>query len=146
MMGLSTAKLIGLAIAAAAILSFVLLAFHWKSQAADRREKLEIICKTTREAADNPKLGCGSVPEQIGALGASVKNLKAGIAAQNAAVNALAAESDRQKAAASQAVLRAATRAHEAESTVERLRASSRSTVAPSAPCKPSRTVEEIWK
>jgi hypothetical protein len=49
--GLSTAKLIGLAIAVAAILSFVLLAFHWKHQAADRGEKLAVICQATRDAS-----------------------------------------------------------------------------------------------
>jgi hypothetical protein len=149
MPGLSTAKLIGIAVAAAAILTFVLLSLHWKSQAADRKQKLEIICTTTRAAADDPKLSCGNVTLQIGELGASVKNLKAALAKQNAAVNALATESDRQKAEASQAVLKAQGRAQAAQATSARLMASARSGSAPAgsaAACKPSKTLEGAWQ
>lgn len=147
MFGFSTAKLIGLAVAAAAILSFVLLAFHWKAQAADRAQKLEIICKATRDASDNPKLSCGNVPLQIGELGASVKNTKAALERQNAAVNALAVESDRQKAEAAKAVLNARGRAREAQATSERLKASSRAGDSQNAPQGQfSKTFEETWR
>lgn len=146
MMGLSTAKLIAFAVAAAAILSFVLLAFHWKHQAADRGEKLAIICKTTREAADNPKMACGNVTLQIGELGASVKNTKAALERQNAAVSALATESDRQKAEAAKASQKAATRAREAQATSDRLTASSRSGEAQAKPCDASKALKGAWR
>jgi hypothetical protein len=141
-----TLKLGGMILGALAILSFVLLAFHWKHQAADRGEKLAIICKTTREAADNSKMACGNVTLQIGELGASVKNLKAGIAHQNAAVNALATESDRQKAEAAKAVLSAATRARASQATSDRLAASSRSGEAVAKPCDASKALKGAWR
>jgi hypothetical protein len=75
---------------------------------------------------NNPKLKCSDVPVQIKELGDSVTNLKAGIAMQNAAVDALGAKSKADQAAAAQAVSKAATRAREAEATSERLKASAR--------------------
>lgn len=146
MLGLSTAKLIAFGIAAAAVLSFVLLAFHWKHQAADRKESLEIICKATRDASDNPKLGCGNVPLQIGELGASVKNTKAALDRQNAAVNALAAKSASDQAAAAQASRNAQARARGPEATSERLKASARAGGASGAACEPSKTLKETWR
>lgn len=138
-----TLKVGGMILGAAAILSFVLLAFHWKHQAADRAERLAIICTTTREAADNPKLGCGNVVIQIQQLGASVKNAKAALERQNAAVNALSAESDRQKAEAAKAVLSASARARASQATSDRLAASSR---AGGPPCEPSKVLKGAWR
>jgi hypothetical protein len=146
MFGFSTAKLIGMGVGLLAIIAFVLLAFHWKNQAADRKEKLAIICKVTREASDNPKLDCGNVPLQIGELGAAVKNTKAALERQNAAVNAAAAESERQKNEAAQASQRASTRARGAQATSARLEASSRSGEAVAKPCVPSKALQESWR
>lgn len=139
-------KLIGIGLAALAVAAFVLMAFHWKHQAADRKEKLEIICKATRDASDNPKLGCGNVPIQIGELGASVKNLKAAIASQNAAVNDLAAKSRQAQDEAAQASRNAKKRAQGAEDTARRLIASSRSGEHLAKPCAPSKAVSDAWR
>ena len=143
---LSTAKLIALAVAAAAILSFVLLAFHWRDTMTARGKQLDTICAATRAAADNPKLDCKLVAQQIGLMGKSIADLKTGIAHQNAAVNALAVESDRQKAAAVQASRIAQERARAAEATSARLAASSRSGGAVAKPCLPSPALVDAWK
>ena len=143
---LSGLRLYGALGIAAALAIFIGFALHWKHQAAARGEKLATICATTREAAANPKLACGQVGVQISEMGKSIADLKIGIAHQNAAVDAMAKESDRQKAAAAEAVKRASTRAHEAEAASERLAVSSRSTVPPSASCKPSKALEEQWR
>jgi hypothetical protein len=147
MFGLSTVKLIGLAIAAAAILSFVLLAFHWKHQAADRKEQLATICAATRTVAANPKLACKAVPQQITLLGQAITDLKAGIAKQNAAIDAMGKESARQQADAAKAAQDARERARGAEATAERLRASAHSTQRlPGGVCEPSKAVQETWR
>lgn len=144
--GLSAAKLIGLAIAAAAILAFVVLAFHWRDTMTARGKKLGTICAATRAAADNQKLDCKLVAQQIGEMGKSIADLKDGIAHQNAAVNALAAKSQADQAEAAQAAQKAATRAHEAQATSDRLSASSRSGEAQAKPCAPSKALTEAWK
>jgi hypothetical protein len=142
-------KLIGMAAGALAIVLFVTLAFHWKHQAADRGEKLAAICSVTRSAADNPKMKCSDVPVQIKELGDSVTNLKAGVAMQNAAVNALGAKSKADQAAAAEASRNAQARAREAEATSERLKASARAGGLPSGSqgqCVPSKAVQEAWR
>jgi hypothetical protein len=149
MFGFSTVKLIALAVAAAAILSFVLLALHWKSTMTDRGQQLATICAATRLAADNPKMDCKAVPQQIGLMGTDIANLKAGLDKQNAAVTALGTESDRQKAEAAVAVSKAATRAQGVEGTIERLKASSRASGPPAgsqAVCVPSKEVQRDWQ
>jgi hypothetical protein len=70
MFGLSIAKLVGLAIAAAAILSFVTLAFHWKDTMTARGKQLDTICAATRAAANRPKLDCARSADEITFLGA----------------------------------------------------------------------------
>lgn len=139
-------KLIGGAVAALMLLGLILGLKHYKALAESRGEKLETICKTTREAADNPKMACGNVTLQIGELGASVKNTKAALERQNAAVNALGAESERQKAEAAKASQRAATRARAAQDTSDRLAASSRSGEAQAKPCEPSKALKGAWR
>lgn len=146
MFGFSTAKLIGLAVAAAAILSFVLMAFHWKEQAADRAEKLALICQTTRDAAVNPKLACKDVPVQITLLGKAVTNLKAGIASQNFAINRMADATKAAQDAAATAQKRASQRVERVEATSTRLSASSRSSVSQAKPCAPSKALTETWR
>lgn len=144
---LSGIRLYGLIGFVAALAIFIGFALHWKHQAADRKEKLVLICQTTRTAADNPKLACGQVAVQIAELGKSVVNLKAEVKSQNVAVNALAAESARQKAAAIEAARRADKAARGAQAVSDRLAASSRSPAAPSASqCKPSKVLEEQWR
>lgn len=146
MFGFSTAKLIALAVAAAAILSFVLLAFHWKAQAADRKEKLTIICTATREASDNPKLGCGNVVTQIGAMGVSLKDTKAALARQNAAVADLGAKTTAQQAEAARASVKAQERSKGALVTSARLTASAHSATAVAKPCLPSDALKGAWQ
>lgn len=141
-----TLKLGGMIFGAVAVIGFVLLAFHWKAQATDRKEKLEIICKVTRDAADNPKMNCGNVTLQIGELGASVKNTKAALERQNAAVAALGKASKQQKAEAAEASRKAEKRAQGAEATADRLIASSRAGARLGESCKASRAVEEAWQ
>jgi hypothetical protein len=142
-------KLIGGAVAALFVLGLVLGLKHYKALADSRGDKLTVICKTTRDASNHPKLNCGDVPDQITFLGQAVTALSNSIKVQNAAVAALGAESKREKAAAAQASQKAATRARGAEATADRLIASSRSSGAPAgsaAPCKPSKAVEEAWQ
>jgi hypothetical protein len=69
-------KLIGLAIAAASILSFVLLAFHWKNTMTERGEKLATICQMTRTASEVPKLKCGEVAAQIQFMGETLNAVR----------------------------------------------------------------------
>jgi hypothetical protein len=139
-------KLVGFIGAGVGVLIFVLLALHWKHQATDRGEKLATICSVTRSAAVNPKMKCSDVPVQIKELGDSVTNLKAGIVMQNAAVNALGAKSKADQAAAAEASKHAQARARGAEATSERLKASARSMVAPSASCEPSKAAKDAWR
>jgi hypothetical protein len=141
--GLSTAKLIGLAIVAAAILSFVLLAFHWKHQAADRGEKLAVICQSTRDASGQPKLKCSDVPAQIKFMGEAIGTLTQAIHKQNDAVTAMGAESERQKAEAAKASQAAQKRSTGAQATATRLEASSR---AGGPPCEPSKALKGAWQ
>lgn len=144
--GLSTAKLIGLAIAAAAILSFVLLAFHWRDTMTERGKELATICTATRAAADNPKMDCKLTAPQIGEMGKSIADLKAGIAHQNAAVSQMAAESAKAQDEAKKAVLSAVQRVKSAQASSARLAASSRSVDRKTAPCTPSKELERAWQ
>lgn len=146
MFGLSTFKLIGAGVAALILLALVADRVRWMHRAHNAEGQVAAACTATREAAANPKLSCGRMPEQIRLLGKSIADLKAAIATQNAAVNALGAKSKADQAAAASAAKVAEKRAQGAEATAERLRASARSSVAPSASCKPSRVVEEMWK
>jgi hypothetical protein len=77
MFGLSIAKLVGLAIAAAAILSFVTLAFHWKDTMTARGKQLDTICAATRAAANRPKLDCARSADEITFLGDALKDVAA---------------------------------------------------------------------
>lgn len=143
MFGFSTAKLIGMGVGLLAVVAFVLLAFHWKAQAADRKEKLAIICTATREASDNPKLGCSNVVVQIGAMGVSLKDTKAALARQNAAVAELGAKSTAQQAESARAVSKAAERSKSALATSARLGASAK---AGGPPCVPSDALKGSWR
>jgi hypothetical protein len=143
---LSTAKLIGLALAAAAILSIVLLALHWKNTMTERGQKLATICQATRDASGQKKLPCGDVPEQVKFMGEAVKTLSGSLARQNAAVAAMGEQTKAQLAATAQASRNAAERAGRAEATATRLTASSRAGEAQAKPCAPSKALQESWR
>lgn len=146
MFGFSTVKLIGLAIVAAAILSFVLLALHWESTMEKRGNQLDTICAATRAAADNSRLDCGLVVQQIGEFGKSIADLKTGIANQNAAVSNLAKETADAQEKAAQASQEAARRAKRSSSVSADLAASARSPERTSAPCAPSKALQGAWQ
>lgn len=143
--GLSTIKLIGIGLAALFLLGLIAERGRWMHRAHSAEAELATICASVRAAADNPKMDCKRAVQQIGLMGQSIADLKTGIAHQNAAVSALATESERQKAEAAQASRKAVTRAHEAEATASRLIASARSNV-PSRACEPSKTVKDTWQ
>jgi hypothetical protein len=146
MMGLSTAKLIGGLVAILLVLGLVAERSRWMHRAHTAEAENATVCAAIRAAADNPKMDCKRAAQQVGLMGQSIANLKAGIAKQNAAVNALATESDRQKAEAANAVLSAATRARASQATSDRLAASSRSGEAQAKPCDASKALKGAWR
>lgn len=146
MMGLSTAKLIGSLVAILIVFGLVAERSRWMHRAHSAEAENATVCAAIRAAADNPKMDCKRAAQQVGLMGQSIADLKAGIAHQNTAVNALAAESDRQKAEAAKAVLSARGRAREAQATSDRLAASSRSGGAVAKPCDPSKALEGAWR
>jgi sensor histidine kinase YesM len=142
---LSTVKLIGLAIAAAAILSFVTLAFHWKNTMTARGQELEVICKATRVAADRPKLDCKLVTQQISLFGQNIATLKDGIARQNQKISAYEVENKRQQQELDAANKAAAKRVVNVVSVSKRLDASSKEPERQTKPCEPSKALQNIW-
>lgn len=143
MFGFSTVKLIGAAIAAAAVLSFVLLALHWKSTMTSRGAELATICAATRTAADNPKMDCKLIPQEVALLGQSMATLKAGVADQNAKIAAFGQQTTQEQADSAKASQMAQERAGKAQATSTRLDASSR---AGGAPCEPSKALKGSWR
>lgn len=143
MPGWLTLKLGAMIFGGAAILSFVLLAFHWKSTMTERGEKLAVICQSTRDASGNPKLKCSEVPAQIKFMGEAIGTLTTAIHKQNAAVAAMGAETTRQQADSAKASQAAKERARGAQATSARLEASSR---AGGPPCEPSKVLKGAWQ
>ena len=146
MLGLSRLQLIGSLVGLLAFIGLVAMVNGWRVERNHLRQWQSDVVAATREASANPKLGKDHVAEQIRELGHSIANLKTAIGRQNAAVNALAAESDRQKAEAATAVFKAQGRAQSAEATASRLAASSRSSGAQAKPCEPSKELERVWR
>jgi len=146
MFGFSTAKLIAFAVAAAAILSFVLLALHWKSTMEDRDAQLATICASVRAAANNPKMGCKAAPQQIGLMGTAIADLKTGIADRNAKIVAQGKETVQWKQIAAEASLKAQGRANEHQKVSAALVTSARSPERLAKPCEPSATLVGAWK
>jgi coproporphyrinogen III oxidase-like Fe-S oxidoreductase len=146
MMGLSTAKLIGIGVGALAVIGLIVMVLGWRSERNELREWQTSVVTATRQAAENPKLDKKNVPQQIQLLGQAVKDLKAAIARQNAAIDALALEASRQQKAATEAQKRAVERSKGASAVSDRLVASSRSQARKAAPCEPSETVKEMWR
>jgi hypothetical protein len=141
-----TMKLGGMILGGLAALSFVLLALHWKHQAADRGEKLAVICQSTRDASGNPKLKCSEVPAQIKFMGEAIGTLTTAIHKQNDAVAAMGAETTRQQAESAKASEKAQERSKGAQATSTRLAASSRSNEAQAKPCEPSKALKGAWQ
>jgi hypothetical protein len=141
-----TFKLGGMILGGLAALSFVLLALHWKHQAADRGEKLAVICQSTRDASGNPKLKCSEVPAQIKFMGEAVTALTGAIHRQNDAVAAMGAETARQQGESAKASQVAQERSKGALATSTRLSASSRSSEAQAKPCEPSKALKGSWQ
>jgi methyl-accepting chemotaxis protein len=143
---LSTAKLIGGLVGLLVLIGLVAMVNGWRVERNHLRDWQAGVVQATREASGNPKLGKDHVSAQIGQLGKSIANLKAAIANQNAAVNALAAESDRQRAAAVEAAQRAEKASRGAQATSDSLAASSRSGERLTKPCLPSPALKDAWK
>lgn len=144
-MGFSTAKLVGMGIGLLAVIAFVLMAFHWKAQASDRKEKLETICSSTRAASGQPKLKCADVAVQIGFMGETIGAQSRAISSQNAAVAAHGKETERQQGEAARASRIAQERSRAPLATSRGLDASSRSSERQSQPCVPSKALREAW-
>ena len=145
----ATLKLIGLGVGALALIFLVAMVLDWRSERNELRAWQDSVLTTTREASANPKLKARDVPQQIRLLGQSVAELKAAIARQNAAVDAIAKESAKAQEDAQKATSAAKERANAAEATADRLRASAarpRAGNAPSCACEPSETLKEAWR
>lgn len=141
-----TLKLGAMILGATAILSFVLLAFHWKNTMTERGEKLAAICQATRDASGQPKLKCSEVPAQIQFMGEAIGTLTTAIRKQNAAVDAMGAETTRQQADSAKASQASQKRAQGVQATSARLEASSRSSEAQAKPCEPSKALKGSWQ
>lgn len=143
--GLSTVKLIGFLAVILLVLGLVAERGRWMHRAHSAEAENATVCAAVRAAANNPKMDCKLAAQQIGLMGQSIADLKTGIAHQNTAVHALAAESDRQKAEAAKAVLNAAARARASQVTSDRLAASSRSGAVQAKPCEASKVLSDAW-
>jgi hypothetical protein len=139
-------KLIGIGLGALAALAFVLMAFHWKAQASDRKDQLAAICTATRAASGQPKLDCKQVPQQIVFMGQAIGTLTTAVHKQNEAVAAMGAETSRQQGEADRASKAAQERARAPEAASTRLTASSRAGERLAKPCEPSRALQESWR
>jgi hypothetical protein len=126
----------------AAAESFVLLAFHWKHQAAERGEKLAVICQFDPRCVGQSEAQVRRSPAQIKFMGEAIGTLTTAIHKQNDAVDAMGAETKRQQAEARKP-LRAKKRAQGAQATSTRLAASSR---AGGPPCEPSKALKGAWQ
>lgn len=141
-----TPRIIGMIVGSLAVLAFVFMAFTWRSQRNDLRDWQADVVSATRTAADNPKLSKKLVAQQIGLLGGAIKQCKAGIANQNAAIGRLAETTEAQKVAITEASKRATARVGAVEATRRGLEASSRSGEAQAKPCAPSKALAEAWQ
>jgi hypothetical protein len=141
-----TLKLGGMILGAVAIIGFVLMAFHWKHQAADRKEKLEVICKATRDANNMPKLNCGGVPDQIRFMGDAINALHVSLDRQNAAVKAMGEASANAQKEAEKAISASKERVKGAQGQSDRLAASARDPARQKQPCEPSKELTGAWR
>jgi hypothetical protein len=144
--GLSTVKLIGGLVALLLLAALVADRGRWMHRAHNAEAQLAAICTATRAAANQPKLDCKQVPQQITFMGEAVQALSNSLKVQNAAVSALGEQTKAQQAEAAKARQKAAESAQEAEAASQRLDASSRQKPPQGPACAPSKTVEEQWR
>lgn len=145
--GLSTVKLIGGLVALLILVGLIADRGRWMHRAHNDEAQLATICASVRAAADNPKLDCKKVPQQIAALGDSLKATTAALNDQNAKVAALGQQTVEQQAQSSAALKTAMGRARKAQATSERLAISSRSTPPQNAPQGQfSKAFEDAWQ
>jgi small-conductance mechanosensitive channel len=111
-----------------------------------RGQKLEIICKATRTAADNPKMDCDNTVVQIQEIGASLKSTTDALNKQNKAVADLGKQNAAEQQAAAESEKAAQKRAVHADSTSARLKASAASPAVLAKPCEPSKELVGAWK
>lgn len=148
MPSLPTLKLIGIGIGALAVIALLAVVNTWRVQAKDRGEKLAVICQATRDASGHKNLKCGEVVQQIKFMGETIGTLTRALDKQNAAVDAMGAETKRQQAEAAEASQKAQERVGRADATSRRLSASAAhgsSSVATGA-CQPSKELERAWQ
>jgi len=117
-----------------------------KAKTAQLTKQIGEACAAARLAADNPKLDCKQLAGQITALGASLKEVTAGLNSQNAAIRELARQNAEQQAAAAAATKKAQVRAGQALSTAERLKASAGRAAPPGKECDPSDELKGSWR
>lgn len=141
-----TLKVGAAVLGAAAVLAFVLLAFHWKHVMTERGVELATVCQETRNASHLPRLRCADMPKQIRFMGEAIATLSDALARQKAAAEAMEQETARQQKIAAEAENRAAQRVRGAQAVSDRLAASSRSEARKSAPCEPSEELTEAWR
>lgn len=146
MMGLSTIKLFGIGVGALALIALVVTILGWRSERNALRLQVAAACTATRDAAANPKLDCKDMPQQIRLLGQSIADLKAGIARQNAAVNALSDASAKAQQDAEKAVSAAKERVKAAQATADRLARSAGDPARGKRPCEASDALKESWR
>jgi hypothetical protein len=143
MPSIATLKLIGYGVGALAVIALLAMVNGWRVERNHLRDWQTTVVVAARDASGSPKLAAKDVPQQIKLLGQAVIDLKLRIVEQNAAVAALGAESEREKAAAEQAARSAEKRAQGAQATSARLTASSR---AGGPPCEPSKALKGAWQ
>jgi hypothetical protein len=146
MMGLSTAKLIGLGVGALALIAALLWFKGVLNERAELRAWQGEVVTATREAAANPKLATNQVALQIQLLGKDIAQCKGALGRQNEAIGKLAADTRAAQDMAAKASVRAAERVERVGSTSERLTASARSSESQSKPCAPSKALTEAWR
>lgn len=139
-------KLLGAALAVAALLWLVQSRSHWKDVAGARADELAGICAAAREASNNPRLACRDSARQVRHLGEAVGALQRSVSRQNAAIEAMERRSAEQQAAAGEAVAAARGRAEAALAVSGRLTGSSRSSERQAQPCAPSEALVDAWK
>lgn len=146
MFGFSTIKLIGMGIAALAVIALITMVLGWRSERNELREWQSGVLTATRTASANPKLGKKDVAAQITLMGKAIADLKGAIVHQNAAIDQLALTTVEAQAAAKRASQKAEKPAGEALATSARLNASARSSASRAKPCEPSKTLRETWR
>jgi hypothetical protein len=139
-------KLIGIGVGALAMIAAALAINGWRVERNELRAWQVSVVTAASGAAGNPKLKAKDVSTQIRLLGQSVADLKAALARQNAAVEAMAAASAKARQEAEKAVSSSKERAKVAQTTADRLKASASASRIEKGSCDPSKTLQESWR